>query len=152
MSKSKCIRVESGKDLLDLGVTRFEVVNRAWVGEIVIKNGEPYLERHDYHGELVSTMRLYNNSYLGLIIEPWEYREGKVKQSVIKTKPIDIFYLCDNMACSKSCNGSCCRHTSDIEHAIHKDDMEGRLFEYTAVGTDGRIGFFEKEVEDDTDT
>lgn len=61
-------------------------------------------------------------------------------------KPIDILYLCDCMACSGDhCGSNLCRHTPKIEHAIHKDDLDGRLFEYVETGTDGRIGFFEVE-------
>lgn len=60
--------------------------------------------------------------------------------------PIDILYLCDNAACSglKTCESGLCSHTHDINHAINKDDLDGRLFEYVDFGD--RIGFFEKEV------
>lgn len=60
--------------------------------------------------------------------------------------PIDILYLCDHTACSelKACEADLCYHTNDINHAINKDDLDGRLFEYVDCGD--RIGFFEKEV------
>jgi hypothetical protein len=61
-------------------------------------------------------------------------------------KPIDILYLCDGKQCYDGpCKNEMCRHTPKIEHAIHKDDLDGRLFEYVETGTDGRIGFFEVE-------
>ena len=59
--------------------------------------------------------------------------------------PIDILYLCDFTSCSRSCDGNGpCIHTNNINHAINKDDLDGRLFEYVDRGD--RIGFFEKEV------
>lgn len=62
------------------------------------------------------------------------------------SKQIDIFYLCDREACAVSCDPDCvCIHTSNIEHAVNKDDLDGRLFEYVDRGD--RIGFFEKEGE-----
>lgn len=39
----------------------------------------------------------------------------------------NIFYLCDRKACEK-CHEEC-HHTSDIKHAVHRDDLEGRMFE-----------------------
>lgn len=60
--------------------------------------------------------------------------------------PIDILYLCDFKACSKlkSCEAGLCYHTNDINHAVNKDDLDGRLFEYVDSGD--RIGFFEEGV------
>lgn len=55
---------------------------------------------------------------------------------------INILYLCDRKRC-KNCS-DVCKHTSDISHAIHKDALNGRLFEYTVIGEG--IGFFEKEI------
>lgn len=59
--------------------------------------------------------------------------------------PIDILYLCDFTACSKAktCEVCLCYHTNNINHAINKDDLDGRLFEYVDRGD--RIAFFEKE-------
>lgn len=62
---------------------------------------------------------------------------------------IDIFYLCDGNSCTRGfrellCQSGECKHTSDINHAIHKDSLTGRLFEYARCGDN--IGFFEKEV------
>lgn len=61
-------------------------------------------------------------------------------------EPIDILYLCDGKQCYDGpCENEMCRHTFEIEHAIHKDDLDGRLFEYADEGLGGRIGFFEVE-------
>lgn len=55
---------------------------------------------------------------------------------------INILYLCDRKQC-ENCS-DVCKHTSDINHAIHKDTLNGRLFEYTVIGEG--TGFFEKEI------
>ena len=60
-------------------------------------------------------------------------------------KPIDILYLCDHKACKKC--SDYCLHTKDKEYAIHKDDLDGRKFEYVDMGR--AVGFF--EVEDNED-
>lgn len=62
---------------------------------------------------------------------------------------IDIFYLCDGNSCTRGfgqllCQSGECKHTSDINHAIHKDSLTGKLFEYAKCGDN--IGFFEKEA------
>ena len=54
---------------------------------------------------------------------------------------IDILYLCDNMRCANPCHVSECNHTHDIEHAKHKDSLDGRIFEYADMGEN--IGFIE---------
>lgn len=63
--------------------------------------------------------------------------------------PINILYLCDGKQCyDGSCKNEDCEHTHDIDHALHKDDLDGRLFEYVEIGTDGQIAFVEvKESE-----
>ena len=62
------------------------------------------------------------------------------------SKPIDILYICGREACMVSCDPDCvCIHTSKIEHAVNKDDLDGRLFEYIDRGD--RIAFFEKKGE-----
>lgn len=54
-------------------------------------------------------------------------------------KPIDLLYLCDGKACKKC--SDFCLHTKDEKHAIHKEDLDGKLFEYVDSGN--RIGLFE---------
>lgn len=61
------------------------------------------------------------------------------------SKPIDILYICDKKAC-ENCHEEDCMHTSNLEHAIHKDCMNGRIFKYVNAGN--RIGFFEVEDKD----
>ena len=56
---------------------------------------------------------------------------------------IDVLYLCDEKAC-KNCS-DVCEHTHDINHAIHKNDLVGRMFEYV-VGANV-IGFLEQKGE-----
>ena len=41
---------------------------------------------------------------------------------------VNILYLCDRKAC-ENCS-SYCEYTTDINHAIHKDSLDGREFEY----------------------
>ena len=57
---------------------------------------------------------------------------------------IDIFYLCDRKVC-ESCHEVCC-HTSDIEHAINRLNLDGKMFEWCECYENAdRIGFFEVE-------
>lgn len=56
---------------------------------------------------------------------------------------VDILYLCDNMRCSNSCHVAECKHTHDLEHAKHKDNLDGRIFEYVDMGEN--IGLIELE-------
>lgn len=55
---------------------------------------------------------------------------------------IDIFYICDRKAC-EICNKEC-NHTSDIEHAVNRLSLHGRLFSYLDRGD--CKGLFEMEV------
>ncbi len=55
---------------------------------------------------------------------------------------IDILYICDKKKC-ESCS-DICKYTSDIDHAVHKDTLNCRLFE--CINTGERIGFFEKDI------
>lgn len=57
---------------------------------------------------------------------------------------IDILYLCDNMRCANSCHVAECNHTHDLEHAKHKDSLDGRIFEY--VDTGENVGLFELDI------
>ena len=52
-----------------------------------------------------------------------------------------IFYICDRKAC-KNCY-EYCKHTSDIEHAEHRHDLNGRMFQFLDNGD--ASGFFEEE-------
>ena len=60
-------------------------------------------------------------------------------------KKVDILYLCDNMACLDSCRESECSHTSNLKHARHKEDLDGRIFEY--VKTSKGADFFELDAD-----
>lgn len=53
-----------------------------------------------------------------------------------------IFFLCDREADCKKCHEEC-SHTSDIEHAVHRYDLDGRMFEFR--GNLDHCGFFEVE-------
>lgn len=55
-------------------------------------------------------------------------------------KDIKLLYLCDRKACS-NCSKEC-KHTSNIEHAINRSNLDGRLFEY--MQGDEEILLFEK--------
>lgn len=55
---------------------------------------------------------------------------------------VDIFYICDRKAC-EICNREC-NHTSDIEHAVNRLSLHGRLFRYLDRGD--CKGLFEMEV------
>lgn len=57
-------------------------------------------------------------------------------------KEIKILYLCDGKAC-EHCHEDVCKLTSDINHAIHKDDLDGRIF--VAIDRGDCLVFFEKE-------
>ena len=43
----------------------------------------------------------------------------------------EFLYLCDQKAC-ENCNGEC-RHTSDIDHAVHRHSFNGCRFEFFEV-------------------
>lgn len=58
---------------------------------------------------------------------------------------IEVLYLCDTKAC-KNCSDFC-EHTSNIEHAVHRNDLDGRMFEYVYAGKN-KVGFFEVRKED----
>ena len=55
-------------------------------------------------------------------------------------KDIKLLYLCDRKACSNCSNE--CKHTSNIEHAINRSDLDGNFFEF--IEGDGEILMFEK--------
>ena len=40
---------------------------------------------------------------------------------------VGIFYLCDGKQCGDMCDTEC-SHTSNIEHALHKNDLRSCLF------------------------
>ena len=61
------------------------------------------------------------------------------------SKKIEILYYCDGKAC-KPCRKDGCKRTTDINHAMHKDDLDGQFF--MAVDTGDRLVFFETEKED----
>ena len=54
---------------------------------------------------------------------------------------VNILYICDRKAC-KNCHEEC-KHTINIEHAVNRYDINGRMFEYVDNGN--QIGFFEVE-------
>ena len=63
--------------------------------------------------------------------------------------PINILYLCDGKQCYNGpCQNEDCHHTHDINHALHKDDLDGKLFEYFEYSADGKICFIEVESEE----
>lgn len=53
-----------------------------------------------------------------------------------------MLFICDRKAC-KSCYSEC-KHTMNIEHAVNRHNLNGKIFEYIE-GYDGRICLFEKE-------
>lgn len=63
----------------------------------------------------------------------------------MSNKKVDILYLCDNMACLSSCRESECSHTYKLEHARHKEDLDGRIFEYVKTSKGG--DFFELDAD-----
>ena len=64
------IYISTGKELLDSKITRFEVLNGAWIGEICIRNNRPHLYCLDYGGNLVNSFSLSNKTKLDLRIKP----------------------------------------------------------------------------------
>lgn len=55
---------------------------------------------------------------------------------------LKVAYVCDRKACEK-CSDEC-SHTHDLEHALHKNDLQGRIFR-CINDSNGVIGFFEME-------
>lgn len=66
------IYISTGKELLDSKITKFEVLNGAWIGEIDIRNNKPHLYCRDYNGNLVNSFSISNKTILDLRIRPLE--------------------------------------------------------------------------------
>lgn len=64
------IYISTGKELLDSKITKFEVLNGCWIGEIGIQNIQPHLYCSDYNGNLVNSFPLSNKTILNLRIKP----------------------------------------------------------------------------------
>lgn len=59
----------------------------------------------------------------------------------------DVFYICDRKECTGGnyeCSNSECKHTSYEGHALHENDLEGKIF-VAHDGPDGVVGLFEVE-------
>lgn len=79
------INISTGKELLDSGITKFEVMNGAWIGEVDIRNNQPHLYCRDYNDSLVNSYPIHNNTKLDLIIRPLSYESLSEK---CKNKPV----------------------------------------------------------------
>lgn len=77
------IYISTGKELLDSKITKFEVLNRCWIGEIGIQNNQPHLYCRDYNGILVNSFLLSNKTILDLRIKPIK------KNDILKTTAPD---------------------------------------------------------------
>lgn len=76
----KEVIIRTGKDLLDSGITEFEVSNGAWIGEVEIRNNQPHLYCYDFGGNLVNSFTIHNNTTLDYAIKPLHYkRKNKEK-------------------------------------------------------------------------
>lgn len=75
------IRINTGKELLDSGITKFNVCNEAWIGEVAIRNNRPHLYCKNYNGTLVNSFSFNNKTELDLIIEPISYEKKKINIS-----------------------------------------------------------------------
>lgn len=75
MNENARVAITTGKQLLDSGITKFEVINGAWIGEVVIRNNQPHLYCTDYNGTLINSFTLHNSSELRLIIRPLSRRK-----------------------------------------------------------------------------
>ena len=60
---------------------------------------------------------------------------------------VGIFYLCDGEQCGGICNTEC-SHTTNIKHALHKDNLSECLFRPVVDEGDNIMSFIEKESED----
>lgn len=58
---------------------------------------------------------------------------------------VEILYLCDGKYC-RYCHADDCSHTTEIEHALHKNALEGRRFVYGTLDN-GSVYFWEQEEE-----
>lgn len=79
------IYVHTGKDLLESGVTKFDVTNGAWIGEVAIRNNQPHLYCKDYDGNLVNSYSFKNATILDLQIRPLSYTPLREKINAMKT-------------------------------------------------------------------
>ncbi len=71
-------------------------------------------------------------------------RKMKKDKNPIK---IDVAYVCNkNQYCAATgCISDVCRYTADIEHAVHKDSLENRLFKLHKI-SDEHFMLIENEV------
>ena len=60
---------------------------------------------------------------------------------------VGIFYLCDCKQCGDICSTEC-NHTSNIEHALHKDNLSECLFKPVVDEGGNIMSFIEKESEE----
>ena len=64
---------------------------------------------------------------------------------------VKVFYLCDGTRCFDGpCLNPECKYTLDIEHALHKDDLDCRLFRCMDLrsGDTNGLTFFEEKGEE----
>ena len=59
---------------------------------------------------------------------------------------VKMFFICDRKAC-ESCYVEC-KHTRNIEHAVNRHNLNGKIFE-CIEGYDGSIGLFERNKEEE---
>jgi hypothetical protein len=84
------IRINTGKELLDSGITKFNVCNGAWIGEVVIRNNRPHLYCKNYNGTLVNSFSFNNKTELDLIIEPISYEKINISGQIRDVRGVTI--------------------------------------------------------------
>ncbi|MBO5319005.1 MAG: hypothetical protein J6B01_04860 [Ruminococcus sp.] len=84
--------IKSGKELLDSGITKFEVLNGAWVGEVDIRNSKPCLYCYRLDGTFFNVWQLHNNTPLILKIKPLSYESLSEKCRKKRVSKLKRYY------------------------------------------------------------
>lgn len=90
--KKQTIKVNTGKDLINSDIVKFDVVNGAWIGELIQKNEEYILLVKDYGNNLVRKMKITEESELDLLVEVLKTKEKpKLKKNIIPNAYVKVY-------------------------------------------------------------
>jgi len=84
-SKQDRLLIKTGKDLMDSGIIKFEVVNGAWIGEIEKMDKAEFVCCKDYGGVVVHRFLLQENAPLDLVIKPLLWKEKEILPPVYES-------------------------------------------------------------------
>lgn len=85
-------------------------------------------------------------SLIVYVLYGWIKEDRRKMEKDKKPIKIDVAYLCDqgHHCAASGCISGSCRHTADINHAVHKDSLENRSFKLHKI-SDEHFMLIEKE-------